>query len=361
MMRRLSLYIAFVVALLLGVQQLRAQSLVLGADYAMLFDNTEYSTMGYASRSETLFSARLTPYLGVEFDDKNRLVLGAELLQDFGYDAKFLSDANVLMYYGFSTPKVKAFAGIFPRDEMYGLRSPLFFDRGYRYYHSRIQGVMARYGADASRYVEFAMDYTGKRSFDTRESFMIMSAGRYTLPCAFGFGYDLLMGHYAKDYNSATDDGVVDNLMLTPYIGYSYDFAVGGGSAPISLGAEARYILSLQRDRRAENVWCAPMGGELLLEVEWYGVSLRNRLYLGDNLLTHYGRYGADVYYGVPFYRTERGVYDAIELSYSQRFFGDRLSIEAGISLDYDGVGWGTRQFILLGVNLNHKVKIKEK
>lgn len=36
------------------------------------------------------------------------------------------------------------------------------------------------------------------------------------------------MGHYAKDYNSATDDGVVDNLMLTPYIGYSYDFAVGG-------------------------------------------------------------------------------------------------------------------------------------
>ena len=103
------------------------------------------------------------------------------------------------------------------------------------------------------------------------------------------------------------------------------------------------------------------MGGELLLEVEWYGVSLRNRLYLGDNLLTHYGRYGADVYYGVPFYRTEKGVYDAIELSYNQLFFGDRLSIEAGISLDYDGVGWGTRQFILLGVNLNHKVKIKEK
>ncbi len=358
-MRRLSLYIALVIVLVAGVQRASAQSLLLGADFATLFDNTEYSTMSYAGRSETLFSARLTPYLGVEWSQNSRLVFGADLVQDFGHDSKFVSDVNVLMYYNLSLPKVKVFAGIFPRGEMYGLRTPLFFDRGYRYYHNRIQGVMARYGATDRSFVEFAMDYTGMRSVDTRESFMIMSAARHTLPCGFGFGYDLLMGHYAKDYNPATADGVVDNLMATPFIRFDYSLAVGGGSAPISLGAEARYIVSLQRDRHAENVWRAPMGGEILVEAEWYGVSLRNRLYLGGNLLTHYDRYGADLYYGVPFYRTMEGIYDAIELSYNRSFCDNTLSVEAGISLDYDGVGWGTRQFILLGVNFGGKIPFK--
>ena len=345
-----------IVMLVAGVQHASAQSLLLGADFATLFDNTEYSTTRYGGRSETLFSARLTPYLGVEWSESNRLVFGANLVQDFGHDSKFVSDVNVLMYYNFSVPKVKVFAGIFPRKEIYGLRSPLFFDRGYRYYHNRIQGVMARYGTTDKGFVEFAMDYAGMRSHDTRESFMIMSAGRYTLPIDLDFGYDLMMGHYAKDYNPATDDGVVDNLMVTPYVGYTHNFAMGGGKQELSLRAEARYIVSLQRDRRAENVWHTPMGGEILVEAEWYGVSLRNRLYLGDNLLTHYNRYGADVYYGVPFYRMQEGIYDAIELSYNRSFYDNTLSVEAGISLDYDGVGWGTRQFILLGVNFGHKI-----
>lgn len=363
-MRKLVVNTLLFVALFIGVQPTSAQEFVVGANFATLFDNTEYASMTYDGGSETLFSARLTPKIGFRWAERNHLILGVDLVQDFGNNAKVLSDVNIQLYYNFTSSKVVVSAGIFPRESMKGLQFPLFFDRAYRYYNNRIQGVLARYDYKPMCYLEFAMDYTGMRSFDTRESFMIMSAARHAVSNKVNgglhFGYDFLMDHYAKDYNPDTADGVVDNIMLTPVVGYKQQFEFKT-KRPLSLMAEARYILSLQRDRRAENLWRTPQGGELLVGLEWYGVALRNRLYMGNNLQTHYDRYGSAVYYGLPFYRTESGIYDAIELCYKNSFFDNTINLEAGVAVEYDGTGWGTRQFILLGVNLDYGVSLKKK
>lgn len=365
-MRKIAIYTLLVAAMLCGfASRSVAQRFVVGIDFATLFDNTEYTGMEYVPRSETLFSSRLTPTVGFEWNDDHNIVLGADFVLDFGYDLKFVSDVNVEMYYRLSKPHVKVYAGIFPREAMRGLRSLLFFDRGYRYYHNRIQGLVARYEYDADSYVEFAMDYTGRRSYDTREAFMIMSSGRKHI---YGrndvgdmhLGYDFLMGHYAKDYNPDTNDGVVDNVMLTPFIGYTHTFAMGEDRPNLGLCAEAKYILSLQRDRIMENVWQAPQGVEVMVEAEWYGAIVRDRLYVGNNLLTYYNRYGADLYHGSPFYSTQKGLFNAIELGYRQLFCDDILSLEAGVSIDYDGVAWGTRQFISLSVNFNHGFDLRK-
>lgn len=360
-MRRIILHLAtLLVSLAVSCYSLTAQELRLGADFTTLFDNREYASMAYGT-SGTIFSARLTPKAGIAWAKYNELMFGVDMLQDFGHNSKFLSDANVQLYYAFRSPRVKVLAGIFPRSEMRGLDSPLYFDRIYRYYHNRIGGVLARYESAkyAGSYVEFAMDYTGMRDFDTREAFMIISSGRWAMTSLY-FGYDLMMGHYAKDYNPDTIDGVVDNLLLTPYVGHK--FVARTSSKPINFDVRLSYVQSLQRDRIHENRWEYPRGAELYLDVEWHDVRLSNRLYLGrGSLFTYYDRYGAELYHGHELYRTTKGIYDAISLSYARRFFSDTVGVEAGITMEYDGAGWGTRQWIELNVNLDYGISLKRK
>ena len=344
-----------------GGSQLYAQEIKVGADFVTLFDNTEYASMEGVN-SGTLFSARLTPKVGVEWSEgRNELTFGVDMVQDFGHATKFLSDVNVQLYYAYKAPRVKLYAGIFPRSAMRGLASPLFFDPAYTYYNNRIGGVLARYENPnlGDSYVEFAMDYTGMRDFDTREAFMIMSSGKMPIKSLY-IGYDLLVGHYAKDYNPETVDGVVDNVMLTPYVGIAHGFETK--HLPINIDIRLSYVQSLQRDRINENVWEHPFGGELLTSVEWYGVSLSNRLYIGrGSLLTYYDRYGAELYHGVPLYRTDKGIYDAIALSYCQRFFDKSVGVKAGITMEYDGTGWGTRQWLQVDVALDYGISLKRR
>ena len=339
--------------------------LKLEADFTTLFDNTEYASMKGVS-SGTLFGARLTPKVGIEWQYRNQLMVGADLYQDFGHD-KFLSDAKLQLYYAFQDYNAKVYAGIFPRSAMKGLRSPLLFDPAYCYHNNSIAGVLVRYDdSKTPSYVEFAMDYTGMRSFDTRESFAIMSSGMHSLNAQFingriAYGYDFYMGHYAKDYNPETVDGVVDNILLTPYVELECrNFGVGIGKDWIHLTVRLSYIQSLQRDRINENVWEHPFGGELLVNFQWNGVELSNRLYVGKgSLLTYYNRYGSDVYHNMPLYHTDKGIYDAIALSYSQWFFLHTVGVKAGITVEYDGTGWGTRQWLQVDVSLGTNVSLK--
>lgn len=359
-MPRVLRYLMLLLALVYGGgYTLFAQELKLGVEFTTLFDNTEYASMKNVD-SGTLFGARLTPQVGLEWQERNTLMVGADLYQDFGHD-KFLSEAKLQLYYAYKAPKVKLYAGIFPRCAMRGLRSPLFFDPSYSYYNNSIAGVLARYeSAGNVSYVEFAMDYTGMRSFDTRESFAIMSSGRYGFKTSgLYLGYDFYMGHYAKDYNPETRDGVVDNIMLTPYVEYNGAELWYMGKDFVRFKASLRYVQSLQRDRINENVWQYPMGGELCVALEWAGLELSNRLYMGKgSLLSYYNRYGADVYHGVPLYRTEKGVYDAIALSYGRWFFNQTVGVKAGITAEYDGTGWGTRQWLQVDVALGTNVSL---
>ena len=120
------------------------------------------------------------------------------------------------------------------------------------------------------------------------------------------------------------------------------------------------YVQSLQRDRINENVWKHPFGGELFINFKWNGLELSNRLYMGKgSLLTYYNRYGSDVYHGMPLYRTDKGIYDAIALSYNRWFFNHSVGVKAGITMEYDGTGWGTRQWLQVNVALNTNVSLR--
>lgn len=354
-MRRFLCLIVVVVALVASVAPATAQRLRVGADFTTFFDNKEYASLGF-DESGTLFSARLTPKVGIEWAECNELIFGVDMVQNFGHDAKFLSDVGVQLYYAFRAPRVKVLVGIFPRSEMRGLQQPLFFDRDYRYYHHTIAGVLARYESakHSGSYVEMAMDYTGMRDKFVRESFDITLSAYHRIK-GLELGLDGMMRHYGKDLDEMTNDGVVDNLFVVPYVGYKLSVK------EFDLDFRLSYMQALQRDRHFENRWQAPMGGELYCAVSRWGVTLSNRLYVGGSLLPFMSRYGAALYHSEPLYSTTEGVVESVQLSYCRSLFDDTLSVGAGITLDYDGTGLGTRQWVQLDVKLDYGIDLRRK
>lgn len=347
MLRRTVLYV--IVALLLGVGGLSAQELKLGVDFVTLFDNTEYSGM-MQPKSETLFSARLTPKVSLNWDERNQLVVAVDLNKDFGDNSNVLSSKGIQFYYGYRTEQVRLLAGIFPREEMRGLRSDIFFDRYHRFHHNRLSGVLARKESKGGEsFVEFAMDYNGKRTFDTREAFELMTAARYGERAVY-VGYDIMIGHYAKDYNPATADDVVDNFIFAPYLGV--DFKVGDMDVDIGV----RYVQSVQRDRSMENIFECPKGVETYIAMKYKGLTVENRTYAGEGLYTYFDRYGKDLYHGLQHFASPHTEYpyNALTLSYREAFSRNTVFLDFGVTVESDSRGWGTRQWLCVSVMLDN-------
>lgn len=321
----------------------QAQKFIVGAGFETYFDNREYIGNEF-DVSQTLFSARLTPRIGVQWGGRNRLVFAVDMMHNFGENEKFLSEVQPLMYYRYQADRVKAMAGIFERNElrMDGYPLAMMGDR-MRFYENRIQGFMGRYMSAVrdDSFVEMSFDWCGMQSETSRERFRILSAGRYTADW-FRFGYALSLFHFALTTDGG---GVSDNAMLYPYVGarfnayFDFDFELGA-------------ILAPQRLREFDEGWKAPAGGQLTIGISRWGVKLENTLYCGDGIMPYYDLYGDEFYAGERFWSTTKGVYNRAKIGYEHSFFDDTLSVEAFLLVHYDGTGTGTSQQIKVSVDL---------
>ena len=236
--------IALILTLLLAAAGASAQEVFIGADFDTRFDNREHSDCNIDD-SHTFFSMRLTPKAGVIWSEKNRLVVAVDLLQDFGdKEHKFLSKVDPQIYYQFNSKTAQAVAGIFPRSLLLARYDPFFLGSAYSFYNNRIQGLAAHYKSQTGSFIEFAIDWEGMRSYQTREKLRILSGGEYKGRHWYG-GYVMTLLHYAKTDNTELDEGVVDHILLNPYVGYRYEGAY-------TFDARLGYLQSLQRDLRTE-------------------------------------------------------------------------------------------------------------
>ena len=353
------------ITLLLLVTSLttRAQELIVGGEFATRFDNREYSGNTY-DVSQTLFSARLTPYLGVEWQKKHRMVVGVELMQHFGQNQgereAFLSDVKPVMYYQFRTQKVHAAAGIFTRDQLQGDYGHAIFGDSTTFYHSRLSGFMGRYISQQHKdtYVEAAIDWEGMQGVDTREKFRIMSAGRYTLDKGLYFGYGFSMLHFAGALNNKN---VTDNMILNAHVGWKFQ-------TKWSYDIKARFIVAPQRARTAKPGWTNPCGAEIDFSISRWGLKLENELYIGDNLQPYLDIVSnpttgetfrqEGLYAGERFYSTADNIYNRTWVGYGQLLCNKSIAIDAGILFHYDGTGLGTSQQVKVSIFLERLFKI---
>lgn len=364
-MKRLFTYMLLAVAALLCSAEVAAQEdmkLLVGAEFDTYFDNREYagSEIGL---SQTLFSSRLTPTLGVEWNDNNRLVFAMDMWSNFGDDTKAFSKARPQVYYEFRNSKVTAAAGIFSREKLMGDYTELILSDSVRFYENRVQGLMGQYRGHRG-FVELSVDWYGMYSESSREKFRILSAGRYYFDNyyrRFYGGYAMQMGHYA---GSETIQGcVVDNLIVLPHVGARFN-------ALFDFDVSLHYVQTLQRDRANEDKFRSPKGAMLKARMEKWGLYLEEQLYVGENQQPYYNTfrsdafpfgYGGDLYAGERFFGTGDNVYNNTKIGYDKKFFNSTLHVNTYIAMQYDGRVWGTKQVVQLSVRLLKDVSLEKK
>lgn len=329
-------------ALLVAVSA-SAQQLVFEGDISTHFDNTEYTGSDCGS-SRTIFAVKVEPKLAYRWNGKHSVVLGTELLKDFG-SKKFIDEAKLIAYYQFRNDRFGANAGIFERSKLVGRYSRAFYSDSTLIYNSLVQGIAMHYNRDAGKaFAELAVDWTGLYSPDTREQFRVLVAGGGRFAKIFDAGVSLSIQHFA---NKSTFEGnVVDNVLINPYIGIKFH-------AFFDFNIRLGYLQGMQRDRRTEEGWKAPMGGELEFRISRWGVFIDNNLYVGKNLMPFYNRTGKDdaayadaLYTGDPFYGTRHTVYNRTGIGYSRSFINERVKVYAEMVFQYNGKNMYCQQLI---------------
>ncbi len=318
-----------------------AQQLFFDGKIATDFDNTEYAGSGLGS-SRTIFAVSIKPEIGYRFNEHHTMVVGAELLKDFG-SKRFIDEAKLVAYYRFRNEKFGASAGIFERDQLVGRYSRAFFSDEYLIYHPLVQGVAMQYTGPKA-FTELAVDWEGLYSPDTREQFRILFAAGGKFGRYFDAGVSMSIQHFA---NKSTFKGnVVDNVLINPYIGakftafFDWEFRLG-------------YLQTMQQDRHLDEGWKVPMGGEFYFKFTRWGVFIDNNLYYGKNLAPMYHnlgndglKYGSALYSGDPFYGTRHNIYNRTGIGYERKFVGDRVSVRAEMVLQTDGTKLYCQQLI---------------
>ena len=342
----LTVFIALLPAALIAQTDSR---LIVGADFEVLFDNMEASGSDI-DRSGTVFSARLTPYVGWGWNERNRLVVGVGLRQDFGDSCKFLSDVKPIVYYRYGGERWSANAGIFPRHLLKGDYSPALFKQSWCYLNDRLMGFSATYACPKGMW-EAAFSWDGMRSENKREQFRLISAGRRDFGDHFYLGYSAAMTHLALSARELPSEGVVDYIFLNPYVGTRF-------TAFFDFDVRAHLLWSYQNDRVEDNRKL-PVGGQVDLSLAKWGFRLENDTYFGNNQLAFYEKYGSLLYGSMEFYATRRNIYNRTALSYHRSFFHETLSVGAAFEAHYEGKSVALQQIVNVKVNLEKIWKFK--
>lgn len=330
------------------------ESVYVGVTLDTYFDNREYSQSSDAcegsfnSDSGTFFSSKLLPTVHYQWARVNSLVVGCELIENFGeVDSKFLASTLPVVYYKYESPSVVAASGIFPRDLMHieGY-SRAIFSSDYIFYNNLMSGFMGSYSKGKS-YVELALDWEGMRSELSREKFRLLSSGRHYLG-GFYYGYNASLYHFAVQ-DDGVNSNIVDYSVVNPAVGYGY-------RGVVDFSAKAGVIFTAQRDRHVSIDWQTPTMGELSLEFGYKGLSIVNELYIGSNINPYFYDNGYELYPNEPFFRGEGGVYNCTSFRYSNSFFKDTLSVNAQVALHYDGCAVATQYIVDVGIKILKRV-----
>lgn len=342
-------------------------------DFEMNFDNREFYKSDF-SESMTIFGARLTPSAGVNIRQDNsvthRLMAGIDIMKDFG-DSVAVRDLvkEMTLYYNmekrFKRNEFSIYAGVFPRKAMEGRWGQAFFSDSLTFYDNNLEGLLLKLRRPRA-YFELGADWMGLTGEYRRERFMIFSSGEGRVLPYTSLGYSFYVYHYA---GSRKVRGVVDNILVNPYI--TADLSRPAGLQKLSF--TAGWLQALQNDRRNIGRNTFPGGGEIDVEVRNWDVGVRNRMYIGRDLMPYYNnldaggfKYGSNsLYLGDPFYRVNDrgeqtvGSYDRLEIFYAPQV-GRWLSINVAAIVHFNEFEYsGFQQMVGVKFNLNELINRK--
>ena len=335
-------------------------------DFDMNFDNREFYKSAF-SESMTIFGARVTPSIGLavrpQAGEEHKVMIGADVMKDFGgVQTRILEELTLYyrMQKDLGDTDLTLYAGIFPRSRTKGDYSPAFFSDSLLFYDNNLEGVMLQIRRPKASF-EVACDWMGQYGPGRREKFMVFSAGEGKILPFMSLGYAGYLYHFANSY---TQKGVVDNILLNPYLKFDFSDAIGLQRLDVRLG----WLQGLQNDRVHGNGYVFPSGGEVDLDIRNWNVGVRNRLFCGTDMMPLYNdkdntgvKYGPELYMGDPFYRVYddgndgMGIYDRLEVYYEPDFKGSSkyINIRIGAIFHFNSMKYcGTQQMVTVRFNL---------
>lgn len=360
------IYLLVAATSLHAADSLKTVSFAYDVDFKMNFDNRELYKSAY-SRSMTIFGARVTPSVGLavcpQSGEEHKVMIGADIMKDFGgVQTRILEELTLYyrMQKDLGDTDLTLYAGIFPRSRTTGDYSQAFFSDSLLFYDNNLEGVMLQVKRPKASF-EVACDWLGQYSPDRREKFMVFSAGEGEILPFMSLGYAGYLYHFANSY---TQKGVVDNILLNPYLKLDFADAIGLQRLNVRLG----WLQGMQNDRVHGHGYVFPGGGEVDLDVRNWNVGLRNRLFCGTDMMPLYNdkdntgvKYGPELYMGDPFYRVYDdgrdglGIYDRLEVYYEPDFKGSSkyINIRIGAIFHFNSMKYcGTQQMVTIRFNL---------
>ena len=357
-------------------------------DFQMQFDNREFYRSGFTP-SMTIFGARLTPTVGLAVQQDNatlhRLMAGIDVMKDFG-NSPVASDRaaagspetdnklsnlklfrEITLYYSLDRQLGKTglslVAGVFPRRLSEGNYSRAFFSDSLKFYDNNLEGLLIKVHRPKA-YYEVGCDWMGMYDTFRRERFMIFSSGEAKVAPVLSLGYSAYLYHYSC---SGTAEGVVDNILLNPYIRLGFEHLVDFQKLSLMVG----WLQAMQNDRALVGEYVFPGGGELDVEVQKWNVGIRNELFFGNDMMPYYSSldpagytYGNLLYMGSPFYRVHDdgkagpGISDRLEVYYSPKIGGPYLDLRISAIFHFNGNKYsGCRQMVSLNFNLQEMLR----
>ena len=345
-------------------------------DFDLNFDNREFARNDF-SPSMTIFGARVTPSVGVMVDQPKGLshivMLGVDVMKDFGASPVSTDIAGgespetqpslmhknlfgeIVLYYqlhkNFGKTDFSIDAGIFPRKEMETYYSQAFFSDSLKFYDNNLEGVLLKLRRPKA-YFELGCDWMGQIGTHRREKFMVFSGGEGKILPFMGIGYSAYMYHFA---NSGTVRGVVDNILINPYL--KFDFSEMTGLQRFSL--RAGWIQSMQNDRLNIGHYIMSGGAEAELDIRQWNIGFKNVFYYGGTVMSLYNledaggiKYGNRLYFGDPFYLINDdntmgiGLYDRAEVYY-EPYISDFMKIRVSAAFHFSHVKYaGCQQMV---------------
>ena len=323
------------------------------ASIDFFFDNREYNSK--FNRSQTLFGQRLAPELGISFNEFHSIMVGINFLSEFG--AHPVVQANdYIAYYQYKSKKFNGYAGLIPRAKSLNKYAYSFFSDSIAYYIPNISGFMVQYHGDQG-YVEIGLDWNSMISYTNREKFLFFLGSRFHFGSLYG-GLQASMYHHGTTH---LDDEIVDNMLLYPYLGVDLTQTTRFDLFDVRVG----WMQAFQNVREYIGEYVYPNGFQADICLEKWRFGINNTLYVGQNLMPYWEGlspnldYGAGLYWGDPFYRTE-SMYNRLEF-YWQPVIGNRLFFRISSVHHYDGQRWSWQQMVRFMVNMGQNRLVKQR
>lgn len=280
-----------------------AQKFEWGGEFSTIFDNREGD--GRHTAAETYFLTRLSPEIGLSFDDgKHKIMGGAVWIQPIGCEWDNYKISPTL-YYRYESKKLRGSLGMFPRTQLIRRLPEYLVSDSVSYFQHNLRGALFQI-SDNCGFFEFIADWRGMQSKTRREAFSVIAQGEWQKPHKiFLCGGSAMLNHLAKVKNAPPEQFVVDNIVANPYIGADFMPLLKPWNNWHTLSLRVGFLTSLTRDR-ANGEWLTAMGARCELDATYWRFTLRNVTWFGNKpLFPLYYKFGAQLNEGEPYYASK--------------------------------------------------------